>query len=120
MTENNLDIVEVPRGGFRMEHDLIGDREVPVGVYWGIHTLRAVENFPITGQTLGSNTHLITGLAMVKQAAAQANHELGLLHDERDFGAFVHFSGVLKRVAVKLSKICNDLRLLSSGPRGSG
>ena len=34
-----------------------------------------------------------------------------------DTGAFVMFSGVLKRVAVKLSKICNDLRLLSSGPR---
>jgi aspartate ammonia-lyase len=35
-----------------------------------------------------------------------------------DTGAFVHFSGVLKRIAVKLSKISNDLRLLSSGPRG--
>ncbi|WP_157883997.1 aspartate ammonia-lyase [Arthrobacter alpinus] len=67
----------------RSEHDLIGDRDIPVDAYWGVHTLRAVENFPITGTTLSSNTHLVTGLAMVKQAAAQANHELGLLDDLR-------------------------------------
>jgi len=40
-----------------------------------------------------------------------------LIEATQDPGAFVHLSGVLKRVAVKLSKICNDLRLLSSGPR---
>ena len=40
-----------------------------------------------------------------------------LIEATSDMGAFVFFSGVLKRVAVKLSKICNDLRLLSSGPR---
>ncbi|WP_425864638.1 aspartate ammonia-lyase [Arthrobacter sp. TWP1-1] len=67
----------------RRDHDLIGDRDIPVDAYWGVHTLRAVENFPITGTTLSSNTHLVTGLAMVKQAAAQANHELGLLDDVR-------------------------------------
>ena len=33
----------------RTEHDLIGEREVPLDAYWGIHTLRALENFPITG-----------------------------------------------------------------------
>lgn len=40
-----------------------------------------------------------------------------LIEASSDLGAFVMFSGVLKRIAVKLSKICNDLRLLSSGPR---
>ena len=40
-----------------------------------------------------------------------------LIEATSDMGAFVMFSGVLKRVAVKLSKICNDLRLLNSGPR---
>lgn len=40
-----------------------------------------------------------------------------LIEATSDVGAFVTFSGVLKRIAVKLSKICNDLRLLSSGPR---
>lgn len=67
----------------RSEHDLIGDRDVPADAYWGVHTLRAVENFPITGTPLSYNTHLVNGLAMVKQAAAQANHELGLLDDVR-------------------------------------
>ncbi len=33
----------------RIEHDLLGDRDVPGDAYWGVHTLRAVENFPITG-----------------------------------------------------------------------
>ncbi|MGJ9403841.1 aspartate ammonia-lyase [Arthrobacter sp. KK5.5] len=67
----------------RTEHDLIGYREVPADAYWGIHSLRAVENFPITGQTLASNPHLVRALAMVKQAAARANRDLGLLDAER-------------------------------------
>ena len=67
----------------RSEHDLIGDREIPAEAYWGVHTLRAVENFPITGQQLTSNPNLIIALAMVKQAAAQANLELGLLDPPR-------------------------------------
>ena len=41
----------------RREHDPIGDRDVPADVYWGVHTLRAVENFPISGTLLSSNTH---------------------------------------------------------------
>nr|MDJ0522382.1 aspartate ammonia-lyase [Planctomycetota bacterium] len=44
-------------------------------------------------------------------------HAEDLIEATADMGAFVHFSGVLKRIAVKVSKICNDLRLLSSGPR---
>ncbi|QOZ85604.1 MULTISPECIES: aspartate ammonia-lyase [Chromobacterium] len=63
----------------RIEHDLLGDREVPAGVYWGVHTLRAVENFPITGQTIAGYGDLIRALACIKQAAAQANRDLGLL-----------------------------------------
>ncbi|WP_417215588.1 aspartate ammonia-lyase [Arthrobacter sp.] len=67
----------------RIEHDLIGDREVPADAYWGVHTLRASENFHITGQPLASNPHLIRALALVKQAAARANRELGLLDATR-------------------------------------
>lgn len=67
----------------RSEHDLLGDRDVPADAYWGVHTLRAIENFPITGQPLSSNKHLVRGLAAVKQAAARTNHELGLLDAER-------------------------------------
>jgi len=67
----------------RSEHDLLGDRNVPADAYWGVHTLRAIENFPITGQPLSTNKHLVKGLAAVKQAAARTNHELGLLDAER-------------------------------------
>src|SRR5687768_18528705 len=67
----------------RSEHDLLGDRDVPADAYWGVHTLRAVENFPITGQKLSSNMHLVRGLAAVKLAAARTNRELGLLNAER-------------------------------------
>ncbi len=67
----------------RLEHDLIGDREVPAEAYWGVHTLRALENFPITGIPIGVSPYLVEALAAVKQAAAEANHDLGLLDDER-------------------------------------
>ena len=67
----------------RTEHDLIGDREVPVDAYWGVHTLRATENFPITGIPIGQSPFLVEALAAVKQAAATTNHQLGLLDDER-------------------------------------
>ena len=70
-------------GTFRTEHDLLGDREVPADVYYGVHTLRAVENFPITGTPISINPELIKALAYIKQAAALANHELGLLDEPR-------------------------------------
>lgn len=63
----------------RIEHVLIGDREVPAHAYWGVHTLRAVENFPITGQTIAQASDLIDALAAIKWAAAEANRDLGLL-----------------------------------------
>jgi aspartate ammonia-lyase len=67
----------------RLEHDLLGDREIPADVYWGVHTLRAIENFPITGQTISGYSELIKALAVIKQAAALANNGLGLLDDRR-------------------------------------
>ena len=66
----------------RTEHDLLGEREVPADALYGVQTLRAVENFPITGIRLGHFPHLIRALAMVKLAAARANAELGLLETE--------------------------------------
>ena len=70
-------------GLFRSEHDLLGDRDVPADAYYGVHTLRAVENFPITGTPISIYPELIKALACIKQAAALANHELGLLDTER-------------------------------------
>ncbi|MFE0028118.1 aspartate ammonia-lyase [Amycolatopsis sp. NPDC059021] len=67
---------------YRVEHDLLGDKEVPAGAYWGVHTARARENFPITGTAISAYPHLIEALAAVKEAAARANAELGLLSPE--------------------------------------
>ncbi|AZM51972.1 aspartate ammonia-lyase [Streptomyces sp. WAC 01529] len=63
----------------RREHDLLGERDVPADAYWGIHSLRATENFPITGIPISVYPQLIDALAAVKEAAARANEELGLL-----------------------------------------
>src|SRR4051812_2773267 len=67
----------------RVEHDLLGDRAVPADAYYGIHTLRALENFAITGTPISIYPDLVNALACVKQAAAIANCELGLLDDRR-------------------------------------
>jgi aspartate ammonia-lyase len=63
----------------RLEHDLLGEREVPDEAMYGVQTLRAMENFPITGVPLREFPALIEALAAVKEAAALANAELGLL-----------------------------------------
>src|SRR5437868_715296 len=67
----------------RIEHDLLGDRAVPSSAYYGVHTLRAVENFPITGTSIAIYPDLIRALASIKEAAALANNELGLLDKAR-------------------------------------
>jgi aspartate ammonia-lyase len=64
----------------RVEHDLLGEREVPKDVYWGIHTLRATENFGVSGYMI--HPELIRALAEVKKACAQANLEMGFLSAE--------------------------------------
>jgi aspartate ammonia-lyase len=65
----------------RLEHDLLGDYAVPADAYYGVHTARALTNFAITGMRIGDYPELIIALASVKQAAAEANRELGLLPD---------------------------------------
>src|SRR3954465_3336915 len=67
----------------RGEPDLLGDRAVPADAYYGIHTLRALENFSITGTPIAIYPDLVASLACVKQAAAIANAELGLLDEQR-------------------------------------
>ena len=67
----------------RREHDLIGERDVPADAYYGIHTLRALENFDITGTSISIYPDLVVALACVKQASALANNVLGLLDDAR-------------------------------------
>ena len=67
----------------RIERDLLGERQVPASAYYGVHTLRAVENFNISGRALSIYPDLLNALACVKKAAALTNHDLGLLGDER-------------------------------------
>lgn len=64
---------------FRIEHDFLGDRQIPAGAYWGVHTARAVENFPISGTPLSAMPELIRAFGWVKKAAARANAQLGAL-----------------------------------------
>ncbi len=66
-------------GRTRKEHDLLGNRDVPAEMLYGVQTLRALENFNISGVSLNFFPDLISALAMVKMAAARANHDLGLL-----------------------------------------
>ncbi len=62
---------------YRIEHDSIGDKKVPADAYYGVQTLRAVENFRITG--LDMHPEMIVSLAQIKKAAALTNCEIGLL-----------------------------------------
>ena len=64
---------------YRNEHDLLGDKNVPSAAYYGVHTLRAKENFDITGISIAVYPDLIRALAQIKKAAALANQQLGLL-----------------------------------------
>ena len=68
-------------GRSRLEHDLLGDREVPAEAYYGVQTLRAMENFNISGVTISFYPVFVQALAIVKMAAAKANHELDLLDE---------------------------------------
>src|SRR5438874_9530506 len=63
----------------RQEKDSLGIREIPADVYYGIQTARAVENYPISG--MRAHPALIRAFGMVKEAAAEANRNLGLIDD---------------------------------------
>lgn len=63
----------------RIEIDLLGERDVPNEAYWGIHTLRAVENFNISNAVISDVPEFVRGMVMVKKATALANGELGAI-----------------------------------------
>ena len=66
---------------FRVEFDSVGEKEVPSHAYYGVHTARARENFPITG--LFTHKDMINSLAQIKKAAAIANQRNGLLDSDK-------------------------------------
>lgn len=63
----------------RIEHDSLGEMAIPANAYWGIHTARALVNFPISGTPISIYPDLITAFACVKQAAVRANMDLGVI-----------------------------------------
>jgi aspartate ammonia-lyase len=79
--QDDQEIREV--GGFRLEHDSLGQRELSDHAYYGVQTQRAMENFAISGVFVSNFDHLVEGLALTKKAAAMANHELGTLDEKK-------------------------------------
>jgi aspartate ammonia-lyase len=67
----------------RTEQDFLGTQQIPAVAYWGVHTSRAVENFPISGQTVAQWPELIRAIAQIKKAAARTNAKLGVLDSRR-------------------------------------
>ena len=65
--------------GFRTESDLLGEKQIPNDAYYGVQTLRAVENFQISGQTTKDYPELVDAFVLVKLAAAKANYDSGAL-----------------------------------------
>jgi len=66
----------------RIEHDFLGEKEIPAKAYYGIQTLRAVENFRITDISISISPKMIQSLGYVKKAAARANMELGVIPED--------------------------------------
>jgi aspartate ammonia-lyase len=67
----------------RTETDSLGELDVPADAYWGVHTMRALENFPIARRPISIYPEFVVALASVKQAAARANGEVGVLAAEK-------------------------------------
>lgn len=78
-----IKIATEPPNHSRIEHDLLGEQAVPAAAWYGIQTQRAKQNFDITGLPISHFPELVRALAMVKAAAARANHQLELLSDDK-------------------------------------
>jgi aspartate ammonia-lyase len=79
----------------RTERDFLGDVHIPRGAYWGVHTARALENFPISSTSLSTHPALVAALGAVKQAAVRANRDLGYVDARR---------------AAAIDRACQDVR----------
>src|SRR3982751_4067623 len=69
--------------GTRTEKDLLGEKKIPNDAYYGVQTMRAIENFPISGVKTNFYPDYVKAYAMVKLAAARANTEVGRMKKER-------------------------------------
>ncbi len=67
----------------RTEKDLLGEKQIPADAYYGVQTLRALENFQVSGVKTNFYPDYVKAYAMVKLAAAQANTEIGRMKKDR-------------------------------------
>lgn len=67
----------------RTEKDLLGEKQIPADAYYGVQTARALENFQVSGVTTKFYPDYVRAYAMVKMAAARANHDVGRLSKEK-------------------------------------
>ncbi len=88
----NTEIKNMEKKDYRIEEDFIGTKDIPEGVYYGVQSLRAAENFRITG--LNMHPEIINSLAYIKKAAAITNCEVGILD---------------RKIADAISKACDEI-----------
>ncbi|MFV0592660.1 MAG: aspartate ammonia-lyase [Draconibacterium sp.] len=96
----------------RNEHDLLGTKQIPVDALWGIHTARAVENFPVSGRPV--HPELIKAYGEVKLACAQINHLLGFWNDEKKA------DGIEKSCAELSAGLLNEHIIVDAMQGGAG
>ena len=72
----------MPSKQFRIEKDLLGEKQIPANAYYGVQTARALENFPISGVLINHYPGFVEAWAMVKMAAARANTDVGAMKPE--------------------------------------
>ena len=96
----------------RVEKDLLGEKEIPENELWGIHTSRAVENFPISGNKI--HPELIKSFGEVKLACAQTNNQLGFWEDSKKPEA-------IEKACVEMSRgLLNEHILVDALQGGAG
>jgi aspartate ammonia-lyase len=89
----------------RIEHDLLGEKEVPFAAYYGIHTQRAIENFKISQAKISDNPIMVKALAKTKKACALANGEIGTIEKK-----------IAEAIANACDEIINNNRCLDQFP----
>ena len=75
----SYDLLQIPEINTRVEQDLLGELNIPIDAYFGVHTQRAMNNFNISRQTISDVPEFIIGMVLTKKAAALANDELGTI-----------------------------------------
>ena len=91
---------------YRVERDSLGEVQVPADAYWGAQTQRAIHNFPITG--LKPYPAFVWSMVMIKRAAAEVNHDLGLFQDREAGGQTISGSDIARAVIQAADEILDQ------------